>query len=184
MISLFRTTTIIATFFVFMISISPVSSITQAQAQQQQTQQGKFFMILKLRNPKPSMFVNTTEYEIANLTVSPKKLPGSEGNNAKVEYNLENRTADISGDAIRWGIPYKIIDTSTPDIIRTKDGIFAITTVGFTKELNTKTHLVTYTGGNVLRGTLGSIIPIPANNLDVKAVMFPNETGIIETTEK
>lgn len=52
------------------------TAIIHTQAQQQN--QGKFLMILKIRNPVYSRsFENTTEYNIYDITTGTKKLPAS-----------------------------------------------------------------------------------------------------------
>lgn len=93
----------------------------------------------------------------------------------------------MSDANIMFGIPYKIINTSTPHIIKTKNGEVRTTgTRNYTKEVNTLTNIVTYTGQETL--SMGEVSSIDENDkvtitANIKATAYPNGTAILEATE-
>jgi hypothetical protein len=74
MISLFGATTMIASFFVFVILLSPLFSAASIQAQAQTQAQDKLFIFMKINNPRPSIGTpNTFYYDVYNMTTNLNK---------------------------------------------------------------------------------------------------------------
>jgi hypothetical protein len=155
------------------------SIIMKAHAQTQ-TQEQKFFMIMKIRNPTAGgILASGKGYQVYNMTTNIDKIP-SITDNKKIEFS-KDLTVDISDSAIYWNIPYTIVDTSTPDIIKTKTShIGTSDTQNFTKEFNTKTHVTKYEGQGFLIRDYDKSLPISFN---ITATIYPNDTGIVETKQ-
>jgi hypothetical protein len=111
-----------------------------------------------------------------------KKFPTSSPND-KIEYNLKDIYVNIYDCNIWWYIPYKIVDTSTPHIIRTKEATIASSSIimNCIKEVNTLTNTTTYTGQSSV-GLIDSHEWL-YNNVNIKATIYPNGTGIVESKE-
>ena len=108
--------------------------------------------------------------EILNITSNLKQFL-SLPNNFKLEYDLKDSSAGVSDKSIDWKISYKIIDTSNPDIIKTKSGqIQSFGVQGYTK-VNTKTNVATYTSDGSL-------------SMNMKATVYPNSTEILESKQQ
>jgi hypothetical protein len=97
--------------------------------------------------------------------------------------DIRTRTdAGMSDVYIFFDIPYKIIDTSTPHIIKTKNGgIHTSGTRNYTKEVNTLTNITTYTGQDTLYAGEDGKVTIAAN---MKATAYPNGTAILEARQR
>ena len=151
-----------------------MTAATPAQAQTQEKE--KFFMSFKFRNPQSGI-------EVYNMTTNMKKFPSSSPND-KIEYNLKDVSVDINDCSVSWSIPYKIIHTtSTPNVIRTtKASIFSdIDRTKCVKEVNTLTNTTTYTGPNITTLTAHPQWPYYGINVNIKATLYPNGTGIVES---
>jgi hypothetical protein len=139
-------------------------------------------MIFKIRSPQSGTFEGSTKYEVYNMTTNMKKFPSSSPND-RIEYSLKDIFVDISDSATWWYIPYKIIDTSTPNIIKTKHNQIgsASNTMNYTKEVNALTNTTTYTGDSSVK--LEDTTDWLFNNIKIKAILYPNGTGIVESRE-
>lgn len=141
---------------------------------------------MKLRNPHPYSPLEINGpifYDIYNLTTNLKKFP-STSETDKTVYNLTDAGTDagMSDVYIFFDIPYKIIDTSTPHIIKTKNGgIHTSGTRNYTKEVNTLTNITTYTGQDTLYAGEDGKVTIAAN---MKATAYPNGTAILEARQR
>jgi hypothetical protein len=177
-------TTVYFAFIYAILTIAVVAS-THAQAQVQQsrqTQQEKFFMIFKIRK---SQFGGPDQYEVYNMTTNMKKFPSSP--NDKISYSLKDVSVDIYDCSVSWSIPYRVIDTtSTPNVIRTmKASIFSdIDRTKCVKEVNTLTNTTIYTGPNITTLTEHPQWPYYDINVNIKATLYPNGTGIVESKER
>jgi hypothetical protein len=88
-------------------------------------------------------------------------------------------------------ISYKIINSSNPDIIKTKNGqIQAYGSQDYTKELNTKTNVTTYTSTGSLITDSSEPITMTANpntnmnmNMNMKATVYINGTEVLESKQ-
>src|SRR5690242_5323299 len=140
------------------IAIVGTSLITNANAQ---GQSHKFFMAMKLRNPHPDPIYNgAIQYDVyniaSNLSDKNLKLPIL-GSGKNIEYNVKGASAEVSNSSVFWAVPYKIIDNSTPDVIKTtnaglRSGSMAVapTQGNFEMAHNTKTNVTTYSQSSSL----------------------------------
>jgi hypothetical protein len=80
-------------------------------------------------------------------------------------------------------LPFKIIDTNTSNVIKTREGSIGLNaiTLDYEKQYNTLTKTTTYTGKSVLFINNGGEESIAAvKDLSLKAVIYPNMTGTLE----
>jgi hypothetical protein len=179
-----RNTIIIFACFVaiFMILVSPLSSVATIQAQAQEKE--KFFMSLKLVNSQPNSILsnNGAAYNIPAI-ISDNLNKSGHGTyaNKTIEYNLKEADAQISDSDLHLTIPITVIDsTSKPNIItsyKSKLGVDILSDL--IKERNTLTNTTTYSGDGDLTANYANI-----GHLDVNATIYPNATGIMELREK
>jgi hypothetical protein len=101
--------------------------------------------------------------------------------NKTIEYNLKDADARISDNDLHLTIPITVIDsTSKPNIITSyKTTLGANVFSNLIKERNTLTNITTYSGDSDLSANYAKIA-----DLDVKATIYPNATGIMELREK
>lgn len=152
----------------------------EAQAQKQ-IQQNKFFMIIKTH----STALNN-DYKVDNVTsnIQSTILNNTSNTNKKIEYDLKHASVTISDTAAYWTLPFKIIDTNTHNIIKTNNAQIGtgINPFNYTKEFNTQTRVATYTGYTRLIDY--NRIGLDTPDVDIKAIVYPNGTGIIETKQQ
>jgi hypothetical protein len=166
-----------ATIMMIMICSSTIFSAAYAQ------QQEKFFMIMKLQKPTEIKETGSVYYQVSNITTNMKNF--NQGGNNKVEYSLRDVSVFITDSAIYWTLPFKIIDTTIPNVIKTRQGSIGINsfTEGYEKQYNILTNITTYTGKSVLfidSGVVGEGQVAAVPDLSLKAVIYPNMTGTLE----
>jgi hypothetical protein len=177
-------------FAVLFVSVLAPPLLIKAQAQQQQQVQQdkeKLFLSFKLVDPHPdSYYRNATNYDISKVISNNMNKSIPNYMNKKIEFNLKNNfnintNVRISDNNIDWTIPFTVIDTSTPNVIRSQQGTLGASalTSNLTKEHNTITNITTYTGQSGLFVNYSNIADV-----DVKVTIYPNDTGIIETRQQ
>ena len=74
------------------------------------------------------------------------------GQNGTVQYDLDDVDVTIDDTSINWGLPFKIIDTSTPNIVKTRNGDIRLFTFteDYEKQFNTLTNITSYTGKSTI----------------------------------
>ena len=139
---------------------------------QLQTNNERFFMTMKLQNPSETISEDVT-YEVTNITTNMDDF----GQNGTVQYDLDDIDVTIDYTSINWGLPFKIIDTSTPNIVKTRNGDIRLFTFteDYEKQFNTLTNITSYTGKNTILINEESIADV-----NLKAVISPNGTGTLE----
>lgn len=139
---------------------------------QSQTNGEKFFMTMKIQNPTETT-PNYIHYQVTNITTNMENFD----QNGTVQYDLADVDVTISDTDIYWTLPFKIIDTFTPNIIKTRNGDIGINsyTQDYEKQFNTLTNVTSFTGKSSLWINSQRI-----TDLDLKAVVFPNGTGALE----
>jgi hypothetical protein len=161
----------------------------RAQAQQN-NYKPKLHVIFKLKYPEGRKVEEVGQFgtDILNITSNLKQflsLPNN--NNYKLEYDLKDSSAGVTDKSIDWQIAYKIINSSNPDIIKTKNGqIQAYGSQDYTKELNTKTNVTTYTSTGFLITDSSEPITMTANpntNMNMKATVYINGTEVLESKQ-
>jgi len=176
--------TIITLVVIVSAPLSSASSVMAAATQAQEKE--KFFMSFKLANPQPSSYYkNATAYDISDIISNNMNKSFTTYMHKKIQFNLKdtsNTYARISDSDIDWRIPFTIIDTSTPNIIRSQESTLGKSlgsTSNLVKEYNILTNITTYTGESGLLVDYSHIA-----DLDVKATIYPNATGVMELRQK
>ncbi len=160
--------------------------IGAAQAQAQAQDKEKFFMSLKLVNSQPGSIFNNNGaiYNIPAIISDNLNKSYPTFTNKTIEYDLKNADTRISDSDLHLTIPTTVIDsaTSKPNIITSYKSTLRLDVLsGLVKERNTLTNVTTYS--NI------GFLALPVNyanivNVDVKATIYPNATGIMELREK
>lgn len=157
--------------------VSPLLSVTSIQAQEQQQ---KFFIVIKANSTGSENEFKANNIISTNFQSIFLKHYYNNKPNIKIEYDLKQAHIVISNETAYWTLPFKIIDTTTPNIIRIKNAQIGSSTnpSDYTSEFNTQTKIVTYTGKTVLFDYQGNGLDTPVN---IKATVYPNGTGIVES---
>ena len=82
---------------------------------QLQTNNERFFMTMNLQNPSETIPEYVT-YEVTNITTNMDNF----GQNGTVQYDLDDVGVTVDDTSIYWLLPFKIINTSTPNIVKNK----------------------------------------------------------------
>ena len=144
---------------------------------QLQTNNERFFMTMKLQNPSGTIpdYVN---YEVTNITTNMDNF-GIE--NGTVQYDLDDIIGvTVTDTAIYWTLPFQIIDTSTPNIVKTRNGDIGLSTFteDYEKQFDTSTNVTSYTGKSGIFSNSQRIADV-----NLKAVILPNGTGTLEMSD-
>ena len=156
-----------------------IQQVAQAQAQQQQE---PFYMIMKLGKASHTVVPEYMDYKVTDIETNMKNF--NQGNDAKVEYNLDTFSITISDTSVYWTLPFKVIktDTSNPNIETTTNGEIGISTFmdNYEKQYDKSTNITTYTGTSAIWINSEKI-----HDLDIEARIYANNnTGVLEMTQR
>ena len=158
--------------------VSPLLSVTSIQAQEPQQ---KFFIVIKAHSTDSHDEFKADNIISTNLQSTVLKNNYNNKPNIKIEYDLNRATIVISNETTYWTLPFKIIDTSTPNIIRIKNVQIGtgINALDYTREFNTQTKIATYTGNTGVTDSERNGFNV--SDFSIKATVYPNGTAIIDT---
>jgi hypothetical protein len=161
-----------------LLSYSNVLAQEQKPEVSQQPQTGTFIMIMELHYSREtaSSHPDFVRSQIYNMTTNMKNF----NQNNTVEYDVKDIDVTIDDSQIYFRLPFKIVDISTPNVVKTRNGDITVSmpTEDYEKQLNTLTNITSYSGKSSLYINGERFFDV-----NMKAVLFPNSTGILEITQ-
>ena len=131
-----------------------------------------FFMIMKLQEDKND--INPGVYMVTDINTSLNNIGGN-----KIEYDLHKGRLWIDDYAINMNsFPYNVIDTNTPNVVKTRNGAMTLLQDEgtFERQMNTLTNITSYKATS----TLAFEDQTSIDDVNITAVIYPNGTGVLE----
>ena len=134
---------ILAILMITGLSSSNILAQEQKPEVSQQPQKETFIMIMELQYSRETApdFVRSQVY---NITTNMKNF----NQNNTVEYDVKDIDVTIDDSQIYFRLPFKIVDISTPNVVKTRNGDITVSmpTEDYEKQLNTLTNITSYSG--------------------------------------